>query len=241
MATGTYMNMDDSFDYIFDQNTASFDILKRFNDCKIKTIHINIRSIQKNFDEFLCFLSSTKIIFDIIILTETQMKDYTPYFIPGYKYHFISPNLNSFDGIAIFTNINTIENETISHCKLATCNIARLDFYLNNDNFLIYACYRSPSSNKTQFIEELGKLLSSHSTSSHCILIGDINIDILTPSYTNHTHHYITLLSAMNFNSMIQGVTRFEGTSKSCLDHIFVKTNKPLHTITATVLNTKNY
>ena len=90
--------MDDQFELdnmLFDTNTcASYD-LEDLNlnvnllDSKVNILHLNIRSCNKNMDEFLSFLEAVKMKFSIIILTETWLKDsINDINIPGYVcYH----------------------------------------------------------------------------------------------------------------------------------------------------------
>ncbi|KAJ8967703.1 hypothetical protein NQ317_004203 [Molorchus minor] len=78
-------------------------------------------------------------------------------------------------------------------------------------NYQIIALYKSPQINIEEFIIEL----------RYCLQSGDINIDIL--SEDANSYDYLNLLSEFGYVSQINKYTRVHNTSKSCIDHIFLK------------------
>ena len=57
-------------------NTDTFNESFNRNNCKsFRIIHLNIRSIQANGDDFVTYLSTLKTIFDVICFSETWMSD----------------------------------------------------------------------------------------------------------------------------------------------------------------------
>jgi hypothetical protein len=234
-------NLDALLDtYNFKPNPTKNDYLdlqSNYNT-NLKIVHLNIRSLNKNFDELACFLSQLDFICDIVILTETQLKDFIPFNLPQYTFHYIPSNINNYDGIVVFIRNNVLHELKITHLELKHCNAASITFKILGKTFCITACYRSPKTNKHQFISELANTLSSYQNYTFSILIGDINIDILDSSETTIKTKYLSILNSLNYISLIHNITRQEGHSNSCLDHIFVKTTK-LQCVSSAVLNTK--
>ena len=86
-------------------------------------VHVNIRSLNKNFDDLCHFLSQFSVPPDAIRITETRLKNY--FFlnisIPGYKFVFAN-SLSSAGGVGIYGS-NTIdfiviaENTINADCK----------------------------------------------------------------------------------------------------------------------------
>lgn len=63
-------------------------------------LHLNIRSINTYFDEFLVLLEGLKIKFDMIVLTETwSVSNKNEFLINGYNIKYSESALNSGDGI----------------------------------------------------------------------------------------------------------------------------------------------
>ena len=64
------------------------------------------------------------------------------------------------------------------------------------------------------------------------IFVGDINIDILKNSKLSH--EYLDILYTFGFKSCINTFTREQNESNSCIDHIFIKSNR--HNIEETII-----
>ena len=67
----------------------------------------------------------------------------------------------------------------------------------------------------------LRKCLLCSVNSSDICLIGDINIDIL--NITRASEEYLLLLSSLGYQSLIDRPTRVFNQSKTCIDHVFLK------------------
>ena len=66
----------------------------------INIFHMNIRSIQKNFEELLMSLETTQNHFDFIVLTETwQLEAINNFHIPNYTFYYNEANFNQNDGV----------------------------------------------------------------------------------------------------------------------------------------------
>lgn len=75
------------------------------------------------------------------------------------------------------------------------------------------------------FIEGLENHLTNVCNQQNEILIGDININLLAID-SPETNNYLSMLMSHGYFSLINGPTRVTLTTKSCIDHIFMKRKK---------------
>lgn len=209
-----------------------------YENNNLKLFHINIRGIKTNFDELMIILTDIQITFDIIIITETQLKyDADHYNIPGYATHHLTNKLTTHDGISIFINNDAFDIYTVSANHLITqANAVEVKATKNKDTYNIMAAYRSPSSNCSIFIEELSTV-SSTMNAKYNLILGDININInesTIKSESKTSNDYLNALASNGFISCINNDTRVANNSRTCIDHIFLKnSNIPLKPQTA--------
>lgn len=186
-------------------------------DKNIAAIAINIRSSNKNFENFQVLLQRTDIEFDIIILTECWLQaDIIPSSQTGYNTHYTKIYINQNDGIIVYVK-KTLHNVTIYEppIKEANCLVIRI----GNDNAFI-TIYRPPVFKKIDiFNASLDDLLESLKTISNITLLGDMNINITDTKSNNHSD-YLTLLAS---HGILPGHT-FPTREENCLDHCMVKT-----------------
>lgn len=209
--------------------------------CRFVNIcHMNIRSMNKNFDNLAYILGNCDTKFDFIALSETWINDSTiNYSLNDYSIHSVPGRLNKCDGVCIFTR-NTFNVENINFLILE-CNSLILSVSIPDENikFTIVTIYRSPSSNLQIFLNSLNDCIDylKHENSQNIIIIGDTNIDI--NSNTNFVNEYFNLLSSNGFKSYINKPTREINGSQSCIDHIFYrKTNDVCESIIGSIMKT---
>lgn len=189
----------------------------------LKILHNNIRSIAKNLDEFRIYLQQFAFDFDCIIFTETwRIHDTNIFNIPGYNLVYNEGDYNQNDGVIVYIKSDIPhEHEIIS---LEYIQALRVNIKYNTKNIILTAIYRSPSSCPYDYNRQLRQYLeedSNHINDYH-IIVGDINIDI-SQKKLEFVSEYLDTLSEYGFISTINDYTRIQGLSKSCIDHIFVK------------------
>lgn len=191
----------------------------------LNIFHLNIRSINKNFDQFMVFLEaySLHLTCDIIILSECwSINSEDQYNIRDYNRFYNYANYNKNDGIVIF--IKSELNAVVTNMKLERTGItfSRICLDINNVKYGVTCVYRPPSTNIKSFIYDLEQYISSNTNKQIELFIGDININILQKNDYD-TNLYLSTLNFYGFESTINGPTRVTSNTSTCLDHIFLK------------------
>ncbi|KOB79525.1 Uncharacterized protein OBRU01_00042 [Operophtera brumata] len=180
----------------------------------------NIRSVQKNINSFIVFLSSLNFLPDIIIFTECRINEDSPDLtLPNYSFYSSKKYINQNDGIIVFSKPElhiTIEEPNF---KDANCLLLHIGNKLS-----IIAIYRTPSIRKIdRFCHSLETILQTIKSES-CIMVGDYNIDIrndendpdpLATDYLDLTGHY----------GFIPG-HKLPTRGLRCLDHVMINSKK---------------
>ncbi|KAH9642381.1 hypothetical protein HF086_004913 [Spodoptera exigua] len=183
----------------------------------LKILSLNIRSYQRNFDDFTVALSRLEVNFDAIVLTECWLNEGTILEnILGYNVFRTNTQQNKNGGIVIY--IKNHHNASIVQTSLQDTDSLLL---VLNNRVALLGLYRSPSfPNLTNFLDSLDELLKTINKYSTVIIIGDTNIDIINT--TNNKHHdYMSLMASYSLLPAITKPTR----DKSCIDHIYIKCN----------------
>ena len=152
------------------------------NRNSLSIVHMNIRSISKNYDNFVVSLDSINLKFDVIAISESWLKNSTlDIYFPGYiSYHSIRPS-RSGGGTALY-----IKNHLVSSLIIGTtvnsddieCVFAEIRH--NNGKVVVGSIYRPPNGNVSIFQHELCSKLSTINTSANeTVLCGDYNLDLL--------------------------------------------------------------
>lgn len=203
----------------------------------INILQLNIRSIKRNFDELNLLLESLGTNnLDIIILSETWQITSENYFkIPNFQMFYNNAKFNKNDGLLIY-----IHNKiycTTKHYTINNITFTRALFQINNITCGITSLYRPPSTNVLQFLDDFKAFLQNNSSQMLEIILGDINIDIL--SKDDISNSYLNSLASLGFISYINIPTRICSTAKTCLDHIFIKgrEHKSISNIQSAVYN----
>lgn len=191
----------------------------------LSIIHMNVRSISKNFEQFRILLYSLRVCFDVIILTECWLtKAVTLPVIEGYKSFLTTRNSNQNAGIVMYIK-NNLKNYTIHEPLAEECDslICKLDSHT-----AIVAAYRSPSYRHiNKFLDCLDSILPNLASFKNLILIGDINLDIKTGFQDQRSNDYLNLTSFYGLMPAHRIPTRYE----NCLDHVLLKTSYPATTL----------
>ena len=185
---------------------------------------INIRSLQKNFDDFYNLLCSLPQPIVIIALSETRVNLHplSNIEIPGYTFYF-SNSPSKAGGVGVYVSNLVSSDTTNKYClKTEKCEELWLNVKLDSKlYFVIGTLYRHPGSNTLVFCEKLNATLSNLNKSNKKILIlGDLNLNTTGCNQHPHAKDHLNILSSNAAFPLIIKPTRITSTSSTLLDHI---------------------
>lgn len=96
-------------------------------------------------------------------------------------------------------------------------------------SFLVCFVYRPPQSLTEWFDKFEYELLNAMKINTDIILMGDFNLDFLTPNKISPK--WISILETLNFHQIIQEPTRITENSKTLIDHIYVRNRDKIEQI----------
>ena len=219
--------LEDEINRRYDSLKSWFSINNTGN--KLSVVHLNIRSINKYFSEFLLLVNDCNVDIDIITLSEINVSSdqMALYSIDGYNLIYKTRKSREGGGIAIYLKKYLIFKEENEHFMTSEYLVGNIK--IAKEELKILLLYRPPNCSISLFITELKHFLQKLKPTDEALIIGDININLLQQSNSNVTL-YENILSESGFSKQIQGITREEFRNEcltqSCLDHIYIKSNK---------------
>ena len=209
-------------------------------------IHINSRSISKNFDSVeTLLLSLMNFSFSVIGISETWLHANSPniYNIPGYDMLHADRKEGRGGGVALYIRkdlIYKIRKDIHVH------GVEDIFIELKNNsgkNVIIGTLYRPPSYHASDFLEHLDQSLEKISRENKRIyLMGDYNVDLIsitqihnlnssnnTVGFNDQTrmdlsHKFLNILSTHALHPCIDKPTRITASSATLIDNIFTNT-----------------
>lgn len=200
----------------------------REGESQVNILHLNIRSINKNFNEFLVMLEAMgKLRLDMIFLSETwNVVDENIFNIDGYDLIYSGGKYNQNDGMIVY-----IKKEYRYSCDIKKINdntFILIKVGIHDNYWKCIGVYRPPSTDVKQFLLDLDSI-SNHNNDENVIYVGDINLNILLQD--NITHEYLALMGSKGFSCCLDKPTRVTRDSSSCLDHFFFKASTKLNSV----------
>lgn len=213
-------------------------LINKNSNNNFNIIHTNIRSLQKNFEEFETFMHATNNIYDVICLSETfNIVNLELFKIPGYKIYYNESKQNKNDGVVIYVK-DKIHHEA-KVINVDNFKFLRITIKNNNNTFAITGMYKSPIYNVNLFNTNLEKYIDRYANADSELFVGDLNINLLAEApVPEHVSNYLNILANSNYKSLINLPTRIQDKSRTCIDHMFYKSNKQEHLL-AIVLEDK--
>ena len=214
----TYMNVDNLHPYIC---SLSLSILM-----------LNIRSLKKNFIDFIAYFYNYVTLFSCIVFTETWLteerdKSFT---IPGF-YSFDLYRNQYGGGLKLYIK-NCFKARLLNNFTVLNdlSEILTIELSLCNCKFLLMVVYHPPSSSSTKNFEFVDLftfyLKSLLELGIPLIVSGDMNLNLLNPSNLTYIDIYINNLLEQNMRPTITRPTRVNLNNQtiqfSLLDQIWV-------------------
>ena len=207
-------------------NCKYFDIAD-FNDYfsesshEILMTHINVRSFNRNSDEFTAFVNRLNVKSSIMCFSETWFKHETKADIEGYNsFHAYRDEDRIGGGVSIYVS-EEFKSVYLSDVSFVSdvIEICGVKIAIGSEFINVLGVYRIPDKAKLpEFDEVLNDVLSNFHANDCIFLVGDLNLDTISPN--NHEINSVNNLISHSLSPFINLPTR--GTA--CLDHIW--TNK---------------
>ena len=190
----------------------------------LKLVSFNVRSFNANFDYFNSIFHGNNSP-DCLILTETWFPPSQSCELEDFQsFHIQRPPNGKGGGVSIYVNENISASrvESMSFCSIHI-EILTVKLKISTSILYIIGIYR-PHSNVNEFLLELERILDNDFlTSNKCVIMGDLNIDLL--SSNPRTLDLFELMQSHHFLPAICKPTRFptiESHSPSLLDQIWI-------------------
>ena len=128
-------------------------------------LHINCRSLSKNFDSILSLIAIFEHSFTAIGVSETWLRDHNAdiFKIPGYKFVSCNRQRKLGGGVGLFINDRCVFNvcsELMLSTEIIECIFIEIVLQ-DAKNFLIGCIYRPPHANVALFNAELSKIFKN--------------------------------------------------------------------------------
>ena len=207
-------------------------------------LHINSRSINKNFDSVETLLNSlNNFSFSVIGISETWLNLNSPDIFNIPNYHMIHDDRKTGRGGGVALYIHCKFNHKIRK-DIHIEGIENIFIEIENKfgkNIIIGTLYRPPSSNINHFLESIDEQLEKISRENKSMYImGDFNIDLThsiennspyttthlnkNKSVNNNSDKFLNILSSYAFYPCINIPTRVTPVSSTLIDNIFTNT-----------------
>ena len=209
------------------------------NDKSLSIISLNINSLRKHDVTFFAFISTLNRLPDIILLSETRhniepiLNAYT-----DYNYEVRYPLNNHCGGVATLINKNIdytlLDDYSISHNEIE--NIV-IKIRTTKGPLILSNIYKHNSVRLTSFKTLFKKHIKSMPIGSSLLIAGDFNIDLMKVQHDLNTANYLNKITALNCSQIIHAPTRITNTSRTLIDHIYIRHKHPIRILRGTFLN----
>ena len=199
-------------------------------------LHLNIRSLQRNFDKLTEFLDNLDFEFKVICISETwcskNVRCNILYKIRNYNsIHQIRGNGKAGGGMAMFIH-NTLIYNMKPDLSINNDNIEALCIEIvnnNGKNILINTQYRQSAGLYSEFEKYMKDFTNKvKNNGKDLYIVGDMNLNLLDHRSNSKVKEYLNIVSQNLLIPMINKPTRVSKSNATIIDHIL--TNSFLHT-----------
>ena len=206
-------------------NTELGEISERNN---FSLLHLNIRSVPKNFNNLTNYVQNLKINFDVIGLTETWINEANTnlYNIEGYVQRELYRKQRKGGGVSLYVKEEIVFNDrddlTFNNNNVESLFIELSSSEQQNNRIIIGIVYKPPGALIEPFLESLNEILNTvNKEHKETYIMGDFNLDLLRDKRHLPTSNFINTLVSYSFLPLINKPTRITSTSATLIDNIF--------------------
>ena len=208
----------DSIDSFLHASNKPFD-----NNNKIMIFSQNIRSLNRNLDNFLTMFQSDSTP-DVFVFTETWHDINCPVIIPGYIGYHTTRNGRS-GGVSVFVKkqFSSCQIDEFSYANQAI-EICTVKIFNNISKLYICGIYRPHSDTIDNFSLELESILNENQLSNNsCVYAGDFNANLMSDD--GDVYRFVDMMRSHHFLQVITDVTHpgiIGHSNSSLIDHVWL-------------------
>ena len=229
------LSSDDESDILFNSKKSRYitesdlDLFCNFNNhTGLNIMHLNCRSIKKNFDSLKTLLSSFSRKLTAIAISETWLSPATEdiYQLNGYSFVSNSKDNRCGGGVGIYLDNNLtfkIRNDLSIMDNIIECIF--VEIVQAKSNYLIGCVYRPPGTDIPLFNASLSIIMDKINMKRRPLLTfmtGDFNIDLLKSSTHTFTNDFLNIMNSYSFLPTIKSPTRITESLATLIDNIFI-------------------
>ncbi|XP_065683499.1 uncharacterized protein LOC136096317 [Hydra vulgaris] len=197
------------------------------NSNQIRILHLNIRSLNSNFEKLLNLIEETKNLFNIICLTETWItsKDLNSHFqIPHFNIISLERQINKRGGGVLIYAHKTLRRVFRGDLSISDSDEEVLTIEIESNqtkNLLISCCYRPPagmSENLSMFLHNVIKKGDTEKKKN--ILLGDFNMNCFLYNNDYKVKNFYDTFFETGSIPLINRPTRVTINSATLIDNI---------------------
>ena len=204
----------------------------------ITILNYNIRSFNCNSNSFFASFDFSTLP-KIFVLTETWFNAGNVQDIPGYMcYHTFRGGGSRSGGVSVFVSVDLLSSRICDLCfSNITIETIAVEVSMGGSNWCLLGVYRPHSDTPLNFTQSMENILSSDKLQNKkCIVMGDLNIDLLLENSV--VDGFMATMRSSHYVPVITKPTRFSSDDRhvpSLLDHIWL--NYPLTYESGIILN----
>ena len=196
-------------------------------------LHLNIRSIKKNFESFKTFLSSLDFTFSILCFSETWCDDLDnfTYDLPNYTSNHQKRSDCKGGGVSAYIH-NSLNVKTRPDLSTNCGDIESLTLEIISEktrNTIVSVLYRPPNGHFEHFENFLTNFfLNTKDSNKNVYIAGDFNLNLLDHSLNKKVHNSLNLIYQNSFILIVNKPSRVTRKTSTTIDHIL--TNSSVNT-----------
>ena len=202
-------------------------------------MHLNIRSLNKNINDWHIFISMLPFKPDLISLSEARVDQPLQNIdIEGYNLVHVKPKYGQAGGVAVYTTVR-LRFAQMNNFPLHCSESIWLKVQHQNDSkkFVIGTIYRHPQESVDLFVEDFSQCLEKLTNDNFTLyILGDINIININKGAfeLSQAKKYTNAITSSGAVSVVTLPTRVTNNSSTVIDHII--TNDLNHQVTPRVI-----
>ena len=203
--------------------------VKETNIIPVSLFHLNVRSLQKHFDDVEYYITNLQITFDIIAMSETWLTNSNCelFNLSGYTHVYQCRNDRIGGGVSIFINHRwnyVIREDLCKNESYIECIFIEIPKGMthHDNNVLIGSVYRPPNTDIQDFNQALQQIVCTIQRENKlAFMLGDYNVNLLNADNHSGTSTFLDIFYSSGFFPLITKPTRMQNQSFTLIDNIF--------------------